>query len=257
MARAPDRSDAGQFNATQYMESWAANNPFYAQHVNYQFNTFDTTRTKAAIRSGVVTSAQYSNVSPEGKGLKQSDPYNWASPIRSASTAYDAQGNVKKQKGDVQLGLVLMGGYQFPGQAFSPSRTKYGLWEANPLAAWMNAQGVGGYSPANLRSRNTRREVGWMASLSQALSYPTEPGQSSEDTTEEMYSTQETRLGTRAQFTNEEFNEGTGKFGRTWAGYRPLSPHALNPHFDSKLTQMFTTKNDNVGFARRSSERRL
>ncbi len=261
MARAPDRSSASQFKASDYMQSWAANNPYYAQHVNWQFDTFDTTRTKAAIRSGVVSGAGYNNISPEGLGYSSKDPYNFAHPTRSADkTAYDQFGDVKKQRGDINLGLVLMGGYQFPGQAFNPSRTKYGLWEANPLAKWMNAQGVGGYSPEGRRGRNTQQETGWMSLLSQSISSNKGPegvGQSSEDSTQEMFSTQETRLGTRAQFSNEEFNEGTGKFGSSWAGYKPLSPYAMNPHWDSKLTQMFKTENENVGFARRASERRL
>ena len=264
MARAPDRSNAGQFNAQSYTQSWAANNPYYAPHVNYAFNTLDNTRTQAAVRSGVVHVAGYSNITPMDQGQDQKNPYNWASPIRNAdTTGYDQFGNVKKQKGDINLGLVMMGGYQFPGQAFNPSRTKYGLWEANPLAKWMNAQGTGGYSPTGLRDRRvgqSQRETGWMDLLSQSISSnkgPEGKGQSSEDSTLERYSTQETRLGTRAQFTNEEFNEGTSEFGRTWAGYKPLSPHAMNPHFDSKLTQMFKTENANVGFARRASERRL
>ncbi len=261
MARAPDRSNAGQFKTSDYIQSWAANNPFYASHVNWAFDTFDTTRTKAAIRSGVVQTAGYNNITPMDQGQDPKDPYNYAHPTRNAdSTGYDRFGDVKKQKGDINLGLVLMGGYQFPGQAFSPSRTKYGLWEANPLAKWMNAQGVGGYSPEGRRWRQTTTEHGWSDMLTQSISSNKGPGgkgQSSEDSTLERYSTQETRLGTRAQFTNEEFNEGTSKFGRTWAGYKPLSPHAMNPHFDSKLTQMFKTENDNIGFARRASERRL
>ncbi len=237
MARAPDRSSAEQFNVTEYTQSWAANNPFYAAHVNWAYD--------ATGRTG------YSNVKPQDRGISATDPMNWASPTRKG-TAYDRFGNVNKQRGDVNLGLVLMGGTQFPGQAFIPERSKLGTFTANRLARWMNEQGVRGYSPEGRRSRNYRRETGWSTMLSQSISSSKGVGQSSEDTTEEMYSTQETRLGTRAYFTDEEVDANTGKMGRTWAGFKPLSTHAMNPHFDSKLGQMFKTESPNVGFARRT-----
>jgi hypothetical protein len=236
------------------MESWAANNPFYAPHVNWAFSTEDTTRTQAAARSGVVRVASYSNVTPQNRGINENDPMNWASPVRSG-TSYDKFGNVNKQVGDVQLGLVLMGGFQFPGQAFMPDRSSLGTFSANKLARWMNKQGVGGYSPEGRRYRSYRRETGWSSMLSQSFSSNKAPdgiGQSSMDSTLERYSTQETRLGTRAYFTDEEMNKDTGRFGRTWAGFKPLGSHATNPHFDSKLTQMFKTENANVGAARRA-----
>jgi hypothetical protein len=64
-------------------------------------------------------------------------------------------------------------------------------------------------------------------------------------------------LGTRAYFTDEEWNAGTGKYGRSWAGFRPLQTHALNPHFDSMLAPMFKKENPNVGAARRVVTSRL
>jgi hypothetical protein len=240
------------------MESWAANNPFYAPHVNWAFSTADNTRTDAAARSGVVQTAGYNNIAPQDRGLDPNDPMNWASPTRSGSS-YDRFGNVNKQVGDVQLGLVLMGGFQFPGQAFMPERLKSGLFGANPLARWMNKQGTGGVSQSGRRGRNTQRETGWGAHLSRSITSNKGPGgvgQSSVDSTVEMYSTRETRLGTRAYFTDEEWNAGTQKYGRSWAGFRPLQTHALNPHFDSKLT-MFKGENTNTGAARRVIKSRL
>ena len=256
MARAPDKSSASQFNTKDYTESWAANNPFYAKHVNWAFDTTDTTRGNAAARSGVVQTAGYNNITPQNRGISATDPNNWANPRHHSSAPYDQFGNVKKQRGDVNLGLVLMGGYQFPGQAFAPEKGGAGVFGAGVLAKWMNKQGVGGWSPEMVRVRNRyRKETGWDMQLTQSLSPNKAPGgvgQSSEDSTTEMYSTQETRLGTRAYFSDEELNEETGKFGRTWAGYKPLGVHATNPHFDSKLGQMFKTENANVGFARRA-----
>jgi hypothetical protein len=183
---------------------------------------------------------------------------NWASPVRRG-TAYDRFGNVNKQVGDVNLGLVLMGGFQFPGQAFAPSRRKSGIFGANPLAKWMNSRGTQGISYENRRVRNWQRERGWTTQLSHSISSNKAPGglgQSSRDSTEEMYSTQETRLGTRAHFTEEELNKDTGEFGRTWAGFKPLSVHAMNPHYDAKLGQMFKTESvTETGFARRTTRR--
>lgn len=259
MARAPDKSSASQFKTKHYIQSWAANNPFYAQHVNWAFSTRDNTRTDAAARSGVVKTAGYHNTTPEARGFSANNPMNWASPVRK-DTAYDQFGNVPKQRGDVQLGLVLMGGFQFPGQAFSPARMKSGMWSANPLALWLKSKGRAGYSPANVRDRTYKQERGWTTQLSQSLTSNKAPGgtgQSSVDSTVEMYSTQETRLGTRAYFTDEEWNAGTGKYGRSWAGFRPLQTHALNPHFDSMLAPMFKKENPNVGAARRVVTSRL
>ena len=254
MARAPDKSSARQFNAKQYMESWAGNNPYYAPHVNWSYSTNNNVRTEAAARSGVVQTGGYTNISPQNRGIDANDPMNWASPVRSGSS-YDRFGNVNKQVGDVQLGLAQMGGFQFPGQAFMPQRNKSGIFSANALSRWMNSKGSGGGSPTMLRGRNTGRERGWSPMLSQALSSNKAPGgvgQSSVDSTVEMYSTQETRLGTRAYFTDEEWNEGTQRYGRSWAGFRPLQTHASNPHFDSMLAPMFKRENPNTGFARRA-----
>jgi hypothetical protein len=259
VARAPDKSNASQFNVQNYTQSWAANNPFYAAHVNYAFSTADNTRTNAAARSGVVQTAGYTNVAPENRGISANDPMNWASPTRSGSS-YDRFGNVNKQVGDLNLGLVLMGGNQFPGQAFMPERGKSGIFSANYLARWMNKQGTGGYSPSGLRARNTRREGGWGPVLSQSLTSNKAPGgvgQSSIDSTVEMYSTQETRLGTRAYFTDEEWNAGTKKYGRSWAGFKPLMTHSLDPHFDSKLAPMFKRESPDGGAARRVAKSRL
>ena len=259
MARAPDKSYAGQFKTTDYIQSWAANNPYYAPHVTWEFDTMDTRRTQAAARSGIVRSPGYSNISPENRGYDQRDMRNWARPEHPSSAPYDYLGNVKKQRGDVQLGLVMMGGYQFPGQAFRAVPGKSGFLMPNRLAKWMNEQGIGGYSPEGRRFRRSGgkyRDRGWEGTLSQSMSSNKGPGgfgQSSEDSTVERYSTQETRMGTRAIFTDEEFDEETKKFGRTWAGFRPLSTHSRNPHFNSALGQMFQSKNTDTGFARRRS----
>lgn len=220
MARAPDRLTAA--------------------YVNRAFDTTDTTRTNAAVRSGIVQTAGYQR----------------ASPAYSPDVPYDRSRSVKKQKGAIDLGLVLMGGYQFSGQTFTPTMGKGGLFVANPLTRWMNRQGKGGYSPMNVRARNRYyKDIGWVGVLSQSLDPNKGPqgyGQSSEDATIERYSTQETRMGTRATFTDEEFDEETKKYGRTWAGYRPLSTHSKNPHFDSALSQMYKSQKTNVGFARRT-----
>ncbi len=263
MARAPDKSSAGQFSTASYTASWAANNPYYAGHVNWAFNTFDTTRgslggeSQAALKSGVVHQASYSNIKPQDSGYDQKNQSNWASPINSSDVPYDQYGQVKKQVGDMQLGLVMMGGYQFPGNAFGYKKTLQGF-VPDELSLWMMNQGTGGARTTGLRYRRYSekwREKGWQTQLSQSLYSNKGPGgisQSSEDSTIERYSTQETRRGTRSAFTDETLNEETGKFGRSWAGFQPLSTHSKEAHFDFRLGQMFKSENPNTGAARRT-----
>jgi len=249
VARPPDRSSAKQFRSKNYMQSWAANNPYYASHVNWAFNTLDTTRTQAAARSGIVHVAGYTNVSPQDRGI-EANAWTMANPRNNMNVPYDQFGNVKKQRGDINLGLVLMGGYQFPGQAFAPTQrygSNSGLFMANQLATWLNAKHQGilaGQTGTRYRrdARNARnRERGWETTLSQSIGSNKGTGASSLDTTIARYSTQETRLGTRATFADR----------RTWEGWRPLSSYRMNPHFNSRLGQMFQTENTNTGFARR------
>ena len=273
MARAPDRSSASQFSTSGYINSWAANNPYYAANAanSYEFN-LGNQHSNAAIRSGVVQTAGYNNVSPRGYG--PSDGYggtltgvnswqsqNRANPRNSSSAPYDQLGNVKKQGGDINLGLVLMGGYQFPGQAMSPVRDKNGNWGDNALVKFLKAQGSGGVTNPNLRRRwgyDMGRSRGWVGNLTYSAG-PNKAfangsggrGQSSEDSTQEMYSTLETRLGTRAQFTDEAWQEKGAKFGRSWAGYKPMGQTSGNPHLNAQLGQMYNENNPNVGGARR------
>ncbi len=269
MARAPDKSSAEQFNVADYTSSWAANNPYYAAHVTWGFDTTDTTRgalggpSQSALKSGIVQVASYSNIHPEASGKSASDPLNWANPRHSSNVPYDRFGNVKKQAGDVNLGLVLMGGYQFPGQAFGYKQTQTRGFVPDGMSLWMLEQGMAGYSPSGLRSRkygDRFRDKGWQATLTRSTTSNKGPGgygQSSEDSTMEMYSTRETRLGKSVHFTDEEFDEETKKFGRSWAGYRRLASHGSNPHYDSSLGQMFVRGNVNVGEARRVATSRL
>jgi len=257
VARAPDRSSAEQFSSASYMKSWWANNPYYASTAgqNYNFQAGNQ-YTDAAARSGVVNTGGYLNVSPEARGIPK-NAYTRANPRNSSNVPYDYLGNVKKQKGDVNLGLVLMGGYQFPGQAFSPERDKTGRFGPNALTRWMIAQGAGGVSTNNLRYRQSaidNRSTGWRGLLTQSPG-PNKAiggrGQSSQDSTREMYSTIETRLGTRAQFTDEAWQEEGAKYGRSWAGFKALPDTGGSPHLMAELGQMYKRTDPNVGFARR------
>jgi hypothetical protein len=67
-----------------------------------------------------------------------------------------------------------------------------------------------------------------------------------------MYSTEETRLGTRAQFTDEEWQEDQGKVARSYAGFKKLGSTGTQPHLDAELGQMYEREDPNTGFARRS-----
>lgn len=263
MARPTDQPSASQFRTQAYITSWWANNAYYAPTAGYNYAYSPSNiYTDAAIRSGVVHTGGYTLLTPMQQGIGVS-PYTMANPRNSASQAkYDQFGNVKRQKGDVQLGLVLMGGYQFPGQAFMPVRGKDGRFEPNALVKWMTSLGAEGPTLPMLRNRRSsvgERVSGWAGILSEstgsnkAMSVPGAAGrgQSSEDSTQEMYSTEETRIGTRAQFTDEEWQEDKGKVGRSWAGFRALGSTGSTPHLDAELGQMYERTNPNVGFARR------
>ena len=266
MARPGEGVTANDFHAGSYMQSWWANNSYYASTAGYNYAyQAGNIYTNAAIRSGVVNAGGYTNLTPGQRGIGVS-PQTMANPRNSARQApYDHLGNIKKQKGDVNLALVLMGGYQFPGQAFAPVRDKQGNWGPNELSKWMTS--LGGNGPrlgSMLRPRRSgvgERSTGWSGTLTQSTSsnkaFKTPGaagrGQSSEDSTQEMYSTEETRIGTRAQFTDEEWQEDKGKVARSYAGFKALGSTGTNPHLNAELGQMYQRENQNIGFARRRS----
>ena len=103
------------------------------------------------------------------------------------------------------------------------------------------------------------RSTGWVSQLTQssgpnkAFGIPGAAGrgQSSQDSTTAVYSTDETRMGTRAQFTDESWNEVKKSFSQSWAGYKDLGKTGATPHLNAQLGQMYTWNNPNVGFARR------
>ena len=268
MARPPDKSDASQFNAKSYMESWWANNPFYATTAGYNYNyQAGNIYTNAAIRSGVVRTGGYTNLTPQQRGIPNNASTR-ASPRNSPNVPYTHLGDIKQQRGDIELGLVLMGDYAFPGQAKYPVRDENGNWGPNAFVQWLEKRGAGGPTMPMVRFRRSKvseRSGGWNGILTQSLGSNKAigvpgargRGQSSEDSTKEMYSTEETRIGTRAQFTDEEWQEGTQKWGRSWAGFKELGKHSQNPHLRTQLGTMYKPENQNIGFARRNTRQYL
>lgn len=272
MARAPDNPSGPLFRTDSYIQSWWANAPYYASSGGSQYgyqagNQF----TNAAIRSGIVNPGGYLNVSPLGygpvvssggvrqTGIKQ-DWRTVASPV-NRNTPYDYLGNVKKQKGDIALGWVLMGPQAFPGGAFAPRYSPKLGERPNKLSMFMQDRGYGGTTFSTLRYRRSNvdlQSTGWQGNLTQfggsnkALTTGAGGrGQSSEDSTQEMYSTDETRAGTRAQFTDETWNPEVNKIGRTWAGFKKLEDTGSNPFLQAELGRMYKEENTNTGFARR------
>jgi hypothetical protein len=243
------------------MQSWWANNPFYAGTAGYNYNyQAGNQYTNAAARSGVVNVGGYINLHPANRGIGI-DPSTMANPRNSPHVPYDQFGYVKQQKGDVELALVLMGGYGMPGQALMPTRGKDGRFEANEFSKWLIRQGAGGITLPYTRYRRSgveHRSTGWQGILSTSNSSNkayslggSGRGQSSEDSTVARYSTEETRLGTRAQFTDEEWQEEGAKYGRSWAGFKTLPDTGKNPYLQAELGTMYKRENPNVGFARR------
>ena len=255
------------------MQSWWANNPYYAGAgaQSYAFQAGNQ-YTNAAIRSGIVNTGGYFNISPLGygamgqRGVRQTGvKKNWqtVSSTVNRNTPYDYLGNVMRQKGDVGLGWVLMGVMAFPGQAFAPKYSPKLGARPNALTTFMKNLnlGVGASNFTGLRYRRSNvnlQSTGWQGNLTQFggsnKAFTTGAGgrgQSSEDSTQEVYSTDETRVGTRAQFTDETWNPETNKIGRTWAGYKALEDTGSNPFLQAELGRMYKRENPNVGFARR------
>ena len=245
MARpASGRGGRAQFSAQSYMESQATNNAYYAGKYGYSY-TLGNQYTDAAIKSGVVNPGGYTGLpkpeQPGGMGAIS----GMTSPTSRRNQPFDRFGNPTKQKGDPVLAQVLMGGYQFPGQAFNPRRGAGGAFMANELSMWMNSLGLGGRSPNLGRYRRVGaqwQDIGWKYQLSMAPKQ-IEKGESSIYQGFERYSTQETRMGTDATDPN--------------AGFKRLESHSQNQHYISELSTLYKEDNNETGFARRSQRRFL
>lgn len=201
-------------SATGYMLA----NPAYARDVwnNSQFDQ-GTAYTNAAARSGVVNTAGYKAI-----------PTNAESNAQRSTRGTSAMNTGTGHAGPFPNMPAPSRGYTvWSGQRF---RTAGDMWKS----------------------------TGWRSQLTQS-SGPNKAfalggggrGQSSEDSTTEVYSTEETRMGTRAWFTDEIWNEAKGKFAQSWAGYKSLGPTDGTPFLNVQQGQMFKRENLNVGFARR------
>ncbi len=235
MARPVSNPERAPFQTSNYVTSWAANNAYYAGNVGYNF-TMGNQYTRAAVYSGVVNTGGYTGSAPANKG-------HATQTARSPrGFAYDRYGNPKQQKGSIALGQVLMGGYQFPGQAFAPKQVGYGTWVASDISMFLQSQGAGGTSYNYLRARNRgpdAQEKGWQTKLSTAQPY-TGKGSSSVYQGVERYSTQETRMGKNI---TEDPN----------SGFKALGKHSSDQHYISSLSQMYKEENKDIGFARRNT----
>ncbi len=232
MARGTDKP--GQFSAGGYMASQATNNAYYAGKYGYSY-TLGNLYTDAAIKSGVVNPGGYTGL-PEETGRLGSQRSN---PRASRGQPFDQFGNPTKQKGDKVLTQVQMGGYQFPGQVWTPQRSKGGTYMANELSMWMQKLGAGGrsFNFGQFRVRGVENQSNrWQNKLTQATTGPG-VGTSSVYQGFERYSTQETRMGTDIMDPN--------------AGFKKLQPHSRNQHYISELSNMYKEKNTQTGPARR------
>ncbi len=191
--------------------------------------------------------------------------YMNANPYYSRQAWYNKQydqGN-KYTNAAARSGVINAGGYkaiQTRAQAMSSPAAHSRDHAGSPPPA-VHGRGRGGISYSGLRLRTSGdiwRSTGWQGLLTQS-SGPNKAmdtgasgrGQSSADSTKAVYSTEETRMGTRAAFTDEVWNEAKGKFGQMWTGFRGLENTGGTPHLDAELGQMYVRTNPNVGFARR------
>ena len=204
--------------------------------------------------------------------------YGYANPAYARQAYYATnfdQGNVFNYGGGsenlsyaaARSGVVQVAGYSAIQTAAEvnarlhakPSRRQpLGMGHSNTTGFGFRS-GVVINSMTRLRmTGNIWRSSGWRGLLTQSLSsnkaFSTGAGgrgQSSEDSTTEVYSTQETRMGTRAAFTDEVWNEAKGKIGQTWAGFNALGQTGGTAFLPAQLGQMYVRENPNVGFARR------
>lgn len=237
MARPVSNPGRTLFKSVSYMESWATNNAYYAGNIGYSY-TMGNQYTKAAAYSGVVNLGGYTGT-PDPAGAR--DASKRAMVTSKKGAPFDRFGNPTKQRGSIPLGQLLMGGYQFPGQAFAPKQVDYGVWVANPLSMWTQSLGAGGTSYNYLRARNIgpdAQDQGWKTTLSTAQKY-SGTGKSSVYQGVERYSTQETRLGKNI---TEDPN----------SGFKALEKHSSSQHYIPELSQMYKETNPNIGLARRN-----
>lgn len=210
-------------------------------------------------------SLDHSSQKQPGKEQSYVDPWGKNNPFyaeQAWNTPSYQTGNVYTDAA-IRSGVVNRGGYgAAPTQAELNARAQTGSSRHAGFMGHIAGSGGGGRVIHSMlrfrRSGIENRSTGWKGLLTQSTG-PNKSfglggsgrGQSSEDSTKEMYSTIETRMGTRAQFTDETWNEAKTKFGRTWAGYKRLGSTGNNPYISSGLGRMYKRENTNVGFARR------
>lgn len=240
MARPVAHPERALFQGGNYRTHEATQNAYYAGKYGYSW-TFGTGKTQSAERSGKAHKGHYTG-SPDMS--ERYDPHKQQSVINPRGMPFDQYGNPTRQQGDTVLGQMLMGGYQFPGQAFAPRRTEKGQFIANRLSMFLQSLGTGGYSHNMLQRRRKgegAQSTGWKLTLSQSMGANKEPdgkGKSSIYQGKERYSTQETRMGT---------NYGTDPN----AGFKALQQHGSDQHYLPELANMYKEQNTDTGPARR------
>lgn len=245
MARPAAQPQRALFKSGAYMQNQAVRNAYYAGHYGYSY-TLSNTYTQAAAKSGIVNVGGYTGTPKKKRGV--SNYYQQQTAQNAPGQPFDRFGNPRQQQGDLQLAQVLMGGYQFPGQAFAPRRTKGGVFIANRLSMFIQSLGVGGISYNYLRARRRgpgQESTGWRYSLTYAADrVEDEKASSSIYQGFERYSTQETRLGTASSIDPN-------------AGFKRLAGHAPDQHYISELSQMYKKEDTQTGPARRYERRFL
>ena len=195
------------------ISSWELANPSYAQQSLYNPN-FNEGDASAAVYSGVANVGGYGRL-PTKEGVRARHDPDTKHPYRPL-------GHADETGFGLGGGRAIWSGLRFRrSQVFNRSTGWVGLLMLSSGSNKAFALGGGGR------------------------------GQSSEDSTKEVYSTIETRMGTRASFTDETWNEAKGKFAQSWAGFKELPNTGGTPFLRPELGQMFQRENPNIGFARR------
>lgn len=106
------------------------------------------------------------------------------------------------------------------------------------------------------RFRNPYKSTGWKYQLTQSSGPNKGPhgfSQSSLDSTQEVYTTEETRFNKPGIYdTNEKWNSKTKRFERQWKGWKNLKVSKRWKHYTLSTATMFGAENKDVGAARRA-----
>ncbi len=196
------------------------------------------------MRPGTGSSGAY--LGPSAGKAFQRDTAQYGSPGGVGRLLGAAQGNVAYRQ---RINLV-------DGVVTKTSATDATLYEQQSIA------GTFGFASGRTeRFRNAYKSTGWKYQLTQSKGPNKGPhgfSQSSVDSTQEVYTTEETRFNNPGIYdTNEKWNPKTKRFERQWKGWKNLRVNKRWKHYTLSTATMFGAENKDVGAARRAKRKQV